>query len=235
MTATTIRLLIADDHPLVLAALDELFRAEPGIEVVARCVEGGEIIDAAERSGADVLLLDKQMPGLGGMEVLQHFRDQPNSPRCVLLTASLTDEEMLDAMRLGVRGVLLKSMPARLIVDCVRKVAAGEQWLEKDSIGRALEKLLRRQDAEARVRRLLTARELEIVRMVAAGLRNREIGDRMCIAEGTVRTHLYNIYQKLGVVNRVELSTFARQNGIIPSMERDNPYDESHKPLRRSS
>jgi len=148
------------------------------------------------------------------------------SPRCILLTAHLSDDEMLHAMRIGVRGILLKTMPARLFVDCVRKVAAGEQWLEKESVARAIERLLRREQAEAELRRVLTPRELEIVRMVAAGLRNKEIADRTFISEGTVRTHLYNIFQKLNVANRLELSELARRHGLVKSDDvGESPYD----------
>ena len=106
---------------------------------------------------------------------------------------------------------------SRLIVDCVRKVAAGEQWLEKESVGRAVERLLQREEAEAEVRKILTPREIEMVRMVGQGLRNKEIAERTFISEGTVRSHLYNIFQKLNLANRLELAAYARRHGLVAS------------------
>jgi two-component system, NarL family, nitrate/nitrite response regulator NarL len=211
----SIRLLIADDHPLVLAGLDDLFRTTTDVEVVARCSSGEQVLPAIETSKPDVVLLDKQMPGRDGMAILRDLQSMQNPPRAVLLTASMSEDDMLEALRRGAHGVVLKNMPPRLLVDCVRKVARGEQWLEKESLGRAIDKLLKREAAEQEVRRLLTPRELEIVRMAASGLRNSEIGARTFISEGTVRSHLYNIFQKLKVRNRTELSAFARDKGIV--------------------
>lgn len=210
-----IRLLIADDHPLVLAGLDDLFRSAADVEVVARCSSGDQVLPAIDDSRPDVVLLDKQMPGRDGMAILRDLQAMQDAPRAVLLTASMSEDDMLEALRSGAHGVVLKNMPARLLVDCVRKVARGEQWVEKESLGRAIEKLLKREAGEEEVRRLLTPRELEIVRMVAAGLRNSEIAARLFVSEGTVRSHLYNIFQKLHIRNRTELSAFARDKGLI--------------------
>ena len=209
-----IRLLIADDHPVLLEGLDSLFRTASDVEVVARCTSGDEVLHEVVQTRPDVVLLDKQMPGTDGLHVLRQLQSMTNAPRAVLLTASLTDEEMLEAMRLGASGVVLKSMPPRLLIDCVRKVARGEQWIEKESLGRAVAKLLKREAAQEAVRGLLTPRELQIVRMVASGLRNHEIAGQLFISEGTARSHLYNIFQKLNVRNRTELGAFAREHGL---------------------
>jgi DNA-binding NarL/FixJ family response regulator len=222
-----IRLAIADDHPLVLLALEELFRSEPGIEVVARCRTSDEIMPMVHGTRPQILLFDKQMPGQNSFEVVRHLRTFDQPPLLILLTGQMTDDEMLDAMRSGVRGILLKSMPPRLIVDCVRKVAAGEQWLEKESVGRAVERMLQREEAEAEVRKILTTREIEMVRMVARGLRNKEIAERTFITAGTVRSHLYNIFQKLNLANRMELAAYARRHRLVAPLGRtgDSSYE----------
>ena len=111
--------------------------------------------------------------------------------------------------------MVLKEMAPHLLVQCVRKVHAGEQWLEKRSVSLALETLLRREAASREVAKVVTARELEIVRMVASGLRNKEIAERLFISEGTIKMHLHNIYGKLGVDGRLQLARYAKEKGLV--------------------
>ena len=133
----------------------------------------------------------------------------------VLLAAALEEDEILDALRLGVRGVVLKELAPQLLVECVRKVHAGEQWLEKQLSSRVLETLLRREAGGRVGSSVLTPREIEIVRMVASGLRNRELARRLGVTEGTVKIHLHNIYKKLKVQSRVELVLHAQSNKLV--------------------
>lgn len=135
--------------------------------------------------------------------------------RVVVFTTAIDEDQALEAIRLGVRGVVLKEMAPRHLVQCVRKVHAGEQWLEKRSIGRVLDKLLQREAGARETAGVLTPREIEIVRMVARGLRNKEIGVGLAISEGTVKTHLHNIYEKLHVDGRVALTLYAQQKGLV--------------------
>jgi len=135
--------------------------------------------------------------------------------RVVLLVASLEDEEMLEASRLGVRGVVLKEMTPRLLVQCIRKVHAGEPWLERRTAARAFETLLRREAGAREISKVLTAREIEVARLASMGLRNKAIGDRMSISEGTVKTHLHNIYEKVHVQSRAELVLYCNEKGIV--------------------
>jgi DNA-binding NarL/FixJ family response regulator len=210
-----ITLVLADDHPLVLNALDQLFRLESDFSVLATCTTGDETLRAVRLYRPDVLMLDIAMPGKDGFAVLRDVRTERLPTRVVLLTASLTEDDLLEAVRLGARGVVLKEMAPRLIVQCVRKVHAGEQWLEKRSMSRAFAKLLRQEAGARRLAGLLTPRETEIVRMVASGLRNREIADRLHISEGTVKIHLHNIYEKVAVSGRMELMLYARDVGLL--------------------
>jgi len=210
-----IGLVLADDHPLILDALENLFRAEPDFRVLARCRDGQETLAAVRAFAPDVLILDIRMPGMDGMAVLREMKKEGLVTQVVLLTAALDEDQLLEAVRLGVRGVILKEMAPTLLLECVRKVRAGEQWVEKHSFSRALEKLLRREAAAREFSGVLTAREAQLVVMVAGGARNKEIADTLCISEGTVKVHLHHIYEKLKVRTRLELTLYARDKGLI--------------------
>jgi DNA-binding NarL/FixJ family response regulator len=210
-----IRIVIADDHPIVLDGLEQLFRLEDELEIVARCSNGVEALEAVLRERPDILILDLRMPHRSGLGVLRELKEKAPDTRVVVLTAALDEDEVVEAIRLGVKGVVLKEMAPRLLVQCVRKVHDGGQWLEKDSIGRALEKMLNRPGSVPAGAGTLTPREVDVVRLVAAGLRNKEIAERLQISEGTVKIHLHSIYEKLQIGGRVELSGFARDRGIV--------------------
>jgi DNA-binding NarL/FixJ family response regulator len=210
-----IRVALADDHPLVLDGLEQLFRLEPDINVVARCRNADEALRAVRTASPDVLVLDLLMPGGGGLDLLRAIGDKDRRTRIILLTAVIDDDQLLEAIRLGAQGVVLKDMAPQLLVEAIREVHAGGQWLEQGLGGRALRRLLSREKRASEAARLLSSREREIVRLVAAGLRNRAIADRLSISEGTVKVHMHNIYEKLDVNGRVELTNYARENGLI--------------------
>ena len=127
---------------------------------------------------------------------------------------AIDEDEVLTAIRLGVAGVVLKEMAPQLLVQCVRTVHAGGQWLEKQSMGRAVEKMLRREAGARRLATILTPREIEIMHLVAGGQNNREIAEKLGLQEGTVKIHLHNVYKKLGVDNRVDLTLYAQKRGL---------------------
>ncbi len=210
-----IRLVLADDHPIVLDGLEGLFRLQPDFQVVARCKDGGEALGAVREHRPDVLLLDIRMPGMDGLGVLRALKKEKLPTRVVLLTVGLDEEDVLEAIRLGVKGVVLKEMAPELLVQCIRKVHAGGEWLEKRSVSRALDKLLRREASAREIAGLLTPREIEIVRMVAGGLRNKEIAEKLSISEGTVKMHLHNVYEKARVDGRLALTLYAQDKGLV--------------------
>lgn len=209
----SIRILIADDHPIVLDGLVQLFRLERDFEVVARATDGEEALAAIREHMPDVVVLDIRMPRRNGLSVIREIQRDKLPCRVILLTAALDEEEVYEAIRLGVRGLVLKESAPKLLIQSVREVSAGGEWLDKETVGRALSKFLRRQNSAAS---LLTPRETEIVGMVANGLRNKEIASRLSISEGTVKIHLHSIYEKLQVGGRLELSVYARDHGLIP-------------------
>ena len=210
-----IRLVLADDHPLVLDGLENLFRTEEDIQVIARCINGVETLQAVREHLPDVLVLDIRMPVKDGLEVVRELRKEKLPTRVVLLTAVLEERELLEAMRLGVQGIVLKEMAPQMLLRCIRKVHAGEQWIELRSAKQALEKLLRREAGTREVAAKLTPQEMTIVRLVADGLRNKEIADKLHISEGTVKVHLHNIFEKLKVESRLSLLRYAQEKGLV--------------------
>lgn len=211
----TVHLVLADNHPIALQGMEHLLQREPDFRVLACCTDGNEALQAVRRYHPDVLVEELRMPGKSGFAVARELMSERLPTRVVLLTGNLNEDELLDGIRLGVKGVVLKDMPPCLLVQCIRKVHAGGTWLEKNSAGRAIDKLLRRESGAREVSRLLTTREIDIVRKVAAGLRNRDIAQKLCIAEGTVKTHLHNVYEKLQLSGRLEVALYARDRGLI--------------------
>jgi DNA-binding NarL/FixJ family response regulator len=211
----SIRLVLADDHPFILDALEGLFRLEEDIEVVARCADGMQAIDAVSEHEPDVLILDMRMPRADGLAVMRALRDLGSQTRVVLLTGAVTDRELAESLRLGVRGVVLKEMAPAKLVQCVRKVYAGHVWVEQQSIAQAVDLMLRWEAGGRELAEQLTRREIEIVKLAAAGLRNQEIARRLTVSEGTVKVHLHNIYAKLGVDGRMELLKYAQERELV--------------------
>jgi DNA-binding NarL/FixJ family response regulator len=210
-----IRLLLADDHPIVLDGLEQLFRLEQDVEIVARCREGEETLRALQVHRPDVVVLDMRMPRGDGLDVLRGIEAGGLLTRVVLLTAALGEDQLVEALRLGVGGVVLKEMAPQLLVEAVREVHAGRRWLDKGSIDRALGRLLQKEEGNREAAEVLTPRELEIVRMVARGMRNRAIAEQLFISEGTVKIHLHNIYQKIEVDGRLKLAVYAQRKGLV--------------------
>ena len=210
----TIRLILADDHRIILEGLEQLFRREKDFEVIGTATNGEDALAAVRSKKPDVLVLDINMPKGNGLWVLKSVHTEKLKTRVVLLTATLDDDEVLEAMQSGVSGLVLKEAAAVNLVDTVRRVQRGERALEPMLVSRALERLSQREEAK-KIVEVLSKRETEIVKMVAAGLRNKEIAMKLSIGEGTVKTHLHTIYEKLGVHGRVELAMYALERGII--------------------
>lgn len=215
MKDAPIRVVVVDDHPIVLEGLERLFRREGDIAIVARCVNAREALDAVRVHRPDIVVLDLRLPGGHGLDVLDTIRREALPTRAVLLAGSINEDELVEALQLGARGIVLKEMAPELLVRCLRTVHAGGRWLENDFLGRALESLLDREGVARPGRMALSPREIEIVRLAATGHHNREIADTLHITEGTVKVHLHNIYEKLGIEGRVELTLYARDHGWV--------------------
>ncbi len=210
--ATT--LVLADDHPIILEGLEQLFKRDKEFQVLATCTTGEQTIAAVRKHHPDIVVLDVRMPHGDGLAVLKSIHEEKIPSRVVLLTASIDDDEVIRAMEEGVWGLVLKESAAVSLVDSVRRVSRGERALDQNLIVSALDRALERQTGSKHAAEVLSRREAEIVKMVAAGLRNKEIASKLFIGEGTVKTHLHAIYRKLGVHGRVELTLYAREHGL---------------------
>jgi len=208
-----VRLVLADDHRIILEGLEQLFRREKDFEVVATATSGEDALRAVREHHPDILVLDIRMPKGDGLSVLRQIHAEKLQTRVVLLTATLDEDEVLEAMQNGVSGLVLKESAAVGLVQTVRRVQRGERALEPSMVSRALDRLAQREEAK-KIAEVLSKRETEIVKMVAAGLRNKEIAVKLAIGEGTVKTHLHTIYEKLGVHGRVELTMYAYERGL---------------------
>jgi DNA-binding NarL/FixJ family response regulator len=211
----TIRLVVADDHPIILDGVENLFRLEEDFQLLARCKDGIETMQAVRSLRPDIVILDIRMPGKDGLTIAREMMAEKLPTRAVIFTAELEDDQFLEAIRSGVRGIVLKEMASQLLVQCVRKVHAGEQWIERRSTALNLEKILQREAAAREIEALITPREINILKMVGQDLRNKEIANKLFISEGTVKVHLHNIGEKLQVKGRLALLRYAREKRLV--------------------
>jgi DNA-binding NarL/FixJ family response regulator len=210
-----ISVVLADDHPIVLAGLEALLERESDISVVARCTDGVEAVRAVNKHRPDVLILDLRMPRVDGVAVMDQMSKEQSPTRVILLAAVIEDDALLSAIRLGARGVVLKETAPRYLVDCIREVHSGRQWFEQRTVTDAMEKLARREAASKEIGSILSPRELDVARAVAQGLRSRQIAERLGITEGTVKLHLHAIYMKLQVDGRVALVVKLNEKALV--------------------
>jgi DNA-binding NarL/FixJ family response regulator len=211
----SIRLVLADDHPLILSGLERLFEPEPDCEILACCGNGREALEAVLRHRPDVLVLDSRMPVLDGLEVLKAIAREGSPTRVLFLAESAEEELIREAVHLGARGVVLKEMPSGTVLQCVRKIHAGEYWLERRSASQAFEKLMRREAGTRSLVGVLTPREQEVLPLLCRGLRNKEISGTLSISEATTKVHIRHIYEKLHVKNRLALLRYAEDKGLV--------------------
>jgi two-component system nitrate/nitrite response regulator NarL len=210
-----IDVVLAESYPMLLAGMDHLLGGHADLRVVARCIDGEQAVQAVRQHRPDVLVSDLRLPAKDGLLVLRDLSNEQLHTRVVLLAERIHEEEMLEAIRLGAKGVILKDMSGSLLVRCIRKVHAGETWVENTSMARAVTHLLRRDTGAREVALLLTPRERDVLRATATGLRNKEIADRLHVSEGTVKIHLHNMYEKLDVKGRMQLILSARDRGWV--------------------
>jgi two-component system, NarL family, nitrate/nitrite response regulator NarL len=225
-----IRVLIADDHPILREGLRRLLEDDGGFEVVGQASDGLEAVRLAGELQPDVLLLDVAMPRASGLDALRELSTSERAPRVLILTVAIEDAQVLEALELGARGVVLKEAATELLFKAIRSVVAGQYWVGRDTVTDIV-RLLRERRAAAATRRAptpaerLTPRERGIVALVAAGASNREVAEKLSLAEDTVKHHISNIFDKVGVSNRAELAAYAAGHGLteLPSPGRAKP------------
>jgi two-component system, NarL family, response regulator len=203
---SNIRILIVDDHPVVRAGLTSMLGTQPGLEVVGSASSGEEALAMLESHTPDVLLLDLRMPGMNGIDTLLAMKRLGTSARAIVLTSYETDEDIYRAVQAGTGGYLLKDTSRQEMLEAIRVVHAGKRYIPRHIASRLAERMMRSN---------LTTRELEILKMVARGLTNKEIGKALEISGNTVRNHVNSIIEKLEVSDRTEATTTAIQRGLI--------------------
>ncbi|MFN2387493.1 MAG: response regulator [Thermoanaerobaculia bacterium] len=213
-----IRILIADDHPIVRDGLRRLLETEPDFQVVGQAADGREAVKLVRDVQPDVLLLDLSMPRLPGLEVLRELSDSAASVRTILLAAAIEKEQIIEALQMGARGVVLKESATQLLFKGIRTVMAGQYWVGREKVSdlvAALRGLVASGGEKPDKNFGLTRRELEIVSTIVAGYTNRDIAQKFSLSEDTVKHHLTHIFDKLGVSSRLELAMFAVNHRIV--------------------
>jgi DNA-binding NarL/FixJ family response regulator len=214
-----IRVLLADDETLVRTGMRMILEAEPDVEVIAEASDGLEAVELALRVRPDVLLMDIRMPKLDGLHATRRVLEVTNGKtRVVILTTFEVDEYVYEALRAGASGFLLKTAPADQLVSSIRAAVAGEALLSPSVTRKLIEEFVRRSPTAldgGLVRSQLSARELEVLRLVARGLSNLEIAGALHLSEATVKTHVGHLLDKLELRNRVQAVVLAYESGVV--------------------
>ncbi len=211
-----IRLLIADDHPIFGEGLRRLLESEPGLEVVGLACDGEQAVRLVAELRPDILLLDLAMPRAGGLEALDAIQQQRLSVKTIVVTAEIDGDDVLAALRLGARGVVMKESATQLLFRSIRAVMNNEYWVGHGSMGELVQAL--RYSSQPREElppaMQLTARELQIVAAIVEGASNKDLSQQLGLSEQTVKNHLSRIFDKVGVSSRLELALYALHHGL---------------------
>ena len=205
-THNLIRILTVDDHPLLRKGIAALVNAEPDLKLVAEASNGKEAIDAFRSHRPDVTLMDLQMPGVDGLEAIETIRREFPEARIIVLTTYSGDTQVLRALKAGARGYVLKGHVHKELLDTIRAVHVGQKRIPPEIAAEL---------ADHATDDPLTGREIEVVRLIAAGNSNKQIADELSIGEATVKSHVTNILSKLGANDRAHAVTIGLKRGII--------------------
>jgi len=215
-----IRVLIADDHPVFRQGLLSVFRTQQEFKIVGEAVDGKQAIELTQKLHPDILLLDLVMPRLAGLDTLRELGSASTPVRTIVLTAAVEKEQIAEALQLGARGIVLKDAPTDVLLASIRTVMKGQFWVGEEKVTDLVD-ILRsylpqeKDPKSARKTFGLTVRELDVVAAIASGFTNREIAQKFSISEQTVKHHLRNIFDKVGVSNRLELALFAINHQLV--------------------
>lgn len=201
-----IRILIVDDHPVVRAGLSSMLATQPGIDVVGSASSGEEALEMVRRDMPDLLLLDLRMPGMSGIDTLLALKAMKATARVIILTSFEMDENIYRAVQAGALGYLLKDTSQSQMLEAISTVYSGKRYIPSQIAARLAERMMRSN---------LTAREVEILEMLAKGLTNKQIGIGLSISDNTVRNHVNSIMEKMEVSDRTEAVAVAIQQGIL--------------------
>ncbi len=223
-TTDKIRIALADDHPIFRDGLCRLLSLEEDFVVVAQVNDGLQVLEVLRQYEPDILLLDLNMPGLSGLATLQRAQAANTKTRVILLTASDNQNEFVDALKLGSCGIVQKQTATELLVDSIRRVHAGELWMDSRTTAAVIQRFVSPGDLPGPAssaahrdqnRSLLSPREREIVNLTAQGFKNSDMAAKLSLSEQTIKNHLHNIFEKLGVSDRLELALLAVEHRLV--------------------
>lgn len=207
---------MADDHAIFRDGVRKLLESEEDIKIVGEASNGSECVQMLAKLKPDILLLDLRMPGKDGLAVLEETNLDSLATRIIVLTAAEDERDAVRAMRLGARGIVLKQSASDLLVKSIHQVHNGEIWMDNHIMAEVMKAFGQSSDGGSRRDKpLLSNRENEVIQLVAQGYRNKEIGEKLLISEQTVKNHLHNIFDKLGVSDRLELALYAIHHRLI--------------------
>lgn len=209
-----VKVLVVDDHEMVRRGIRKMIEIEKGITVVGEAANGDEAVAAALKAHPDVVLMDIQMPGMNGLEATRRILQAKPQVAIIMLTVYDDDEYVLEAIKSGAMGYLLKDLDATALVAAIRKVATGESLIDQDVAARLLQDMVRKTMPGASPASALTEREREILEAIAGGMANKEIADKLSISERTVKNHITNIFKKIDVHDRTQAAIFAIREGL---------------------
>jgi DNA-binding NarL/FixJ family response regulator len=225
VAVTPIKVLIADDHPVVRIGLRNMLQADNHMRIVAEARDGAEALNMVRTLRPDILLLDLAMPRMPGMDALRELTSESTTTRTIVLTGLVDKRQILEALQLGARGVVLKDAVVEHLSACIRAVMQGQYWLDGrpvQNLVQVLHDLAAQTAPPSRKTFGLTGRELEVVTLITEGSTNKHIAVSFGISEETVKRHLTNIFNKLGVGNRLELALFALNHNLLPPSSATN-------------
>jgi two-component system, NarL family, nitrate/nitrite response regulator NarL len=218
MKSGKVRILLADDHTIFRDGLRKLLEAEPDFEIVGEAGDGADAITMVQQVKPEILLLDLAMPRVPGLEALREVMGLKTSTRIILLTAAIEKKQIIEALQVGARGVVLKDAATQMLIRAIRTVINGQFWVGREAVVDLvgyLKHQIASQPAPKAKSYGLTRREIEILGTIVAGLSNKEIAQKFSLSEDTVKHHLTNIFDKVGVSSRLELALFAINNQLI--------------------